>query len=103
MERFNFQSLGMTDMLSSGESETCASVMADAAVQCQLHSDTLLCPPTSVVLPKQWQWYYSWLMNYDTLNVFSISEDYHTVRGTDPWQDSGWCFVDLMISYHTEI
>lgn len=90
-------------MLSSGESETRASVVADAAVQCQLYRDAPLCPPTCVALPKQWQWYYSLLMNCDTLNVFSISEDYHIVRGTDPWQDSGWYFVDLMMSYHAEI
>lgn len=90
-------------MLSSGESGTCASVMADAAVQCQLYSDTPLCPPSCVVSPKQWQWYYSLLMNYDTWNVFSISEDYHTVRGTDPQQDSDrlvFCgFDDGLIPY----
>lgn len=37
-------------MFSSGESETSASVMADAAVQCQLYSVTPLCPPTCVVV-----------------------------------------------------
>lgn len=33
-------------------------------------------------------------MNYDTLNVFSISEDYYIVREPDPQQDSG------MLAFH---
>lgn len=33
-------------------------------------------------------------MNYDTLNVFPISEDYHIVRGPDPQWDSG------MLAFH---
>lgn len=88
-------------MLSSEESGTCANVMADAAVQCQLYSDMPSCLPTCVVPPKQWQWYYSLLMNYGTWNVFFMSEDYHTVRGIDPQQDSGWlfCGFDDVISY----
>lgn len=92
----------MTDTLSSGESEICASVMGDAAVQCQLYRNTPLCPPTCVVPPKQWQWHNSLLTNYGTLNVFSISEDYYSIRGTDPQQDSDrlvFCGFDDIIPY----
>lgn len=46
----------------------------------RLYSDTPLCPSTGVVPHKSWQWYYSLLMNYDTLNVFSTSEDYYSQR-----------------------